>query len=71
MVIVVVIVVVLVVAAGVAWLVRRNGGDDTHSVDGYRNTLDTLQGIRSRTPSSVRILGQTAETAEVEDLAGR
>lgn len=65
--IVVVVVVVLVVAAGAAWLVRRRGGDDTHSVEGYRNTLDTLQGIRSRTPSTVRLLGRDDDPPDADE----
>jgi|SRR6185437_15736139 len=68
MVIVVVIVVVLVVVTGAAWLVRRSGGDDDHSVEGYRHTLDTLGGIRSRSSSgTVRVLGQTDDPAAPAD----
>ncbi len=61
MVVVAVIVVVLALVVGVAWLVRRRGGDETHSVEGYRSTLDTLGGMRART-STVRVLGQSDET---------
>lgn len=62
--IVVVAVLVLVVLIAVAtWAVRRRGVDEAHSVDGYRHTLDTLQGIRSRSTSgSVRVLGGPAGT---------
>jgi hypothetical protein len=63
MVVVVVIVVVLALVVGVAWLVRRRGGDETHSVEGYRSTLDTLGGMRART-STVRVLGQSEEADE-------
>src|ERR1700722_7772269 len=63
MVVVVVIVVVLALVAGVAWLVRRRGGDETHSVEGYRSTLDTLGGMRART-STVRVLGQSEDASD-------
>jgi hypothetical protein len=63
MVVVVVIVVVLALVVGVAWLVRRRGGDETHSVEGYRSTLDTLGGMRART-STVRVLGQSEEASD-------
>jgi hypothetical protein len=49
----VVVVAVVLVAAFVA---RRRGNDEAHSIDGYRQTLETLQGIRSRSSSGVRIL---------------
>jgi hypothetical protein len=58
---------VIVLLAVVAWAVRRRGNDEAHSVDGYRHTLDTLQGIRSRSgTSSVRVLG-SARDAVVDD----
>ncbi len=63
MVVVVVIVVVLALVVGVAWLVRRRGGDETHSVEGYRSTLDTLGGMRART-STVRVLGQSEDASD-------
>lgn len=51
----------IVVIAVVTWLVRRRSSDEVHSVDGYRHTLDTLQGIRARSGSgTVRVLGGTA-----------
>jgi hypothetical protein len=47
----------IVVSAALVILRRRSGGD-VHSVDGYRQTLSTLQTIRSRSSSSsVRVLG--------------
>jgi uncharacterized membrane protein len=63
MVVVVVIVVVLALVVGVAWLVRRRGGDETHSVEGYRSTLDTLGGMRART-STVRVIGQSEDASD-------
>ena len=52
--------VVVVVAALLTWMVRRRSSDEVHSVDGYRQTLNTLQGIRSRSGSgTVRVLGGT------------
>jgi hypothetical protein len=63
MVVVVVIVVVLALVVGVAWLVRRRGGDETHSVEGYRSTHDTLGGMRART-STVRVLGQSEDASD-------
>ncbi len=70
MVVVVVIVVVLALVVGVAWLVRRRGGDETHSVEGYRSTLDTLGGMRART-STVRVLGQSEEASDPPRPAAR
>lgn len=50
--------VVVVVVVLLTWLVRRRSSDEVHSVDGYRSTLDTLEGIRTRSGSgTVRVLG--------------
>jgi hypothetical protein len=68
MIVVAVVLVVVVLVAVAAWAVYRRGTDETHSVEGYRQTLDTLQGIRSRSPSgSVRVLG---DPTGADDRAG-
>lgn len=57
MIVVAVLVVLALVGVG-AWVVNRREGDEVHSVEGYRHTLDTLQCIRSKSASaSVRVLG--------------
>jgi len=57
--------VVVVVVALLTWLVRRRSSDEVHSVDGYRQTLNTLQGIRSRSGSgTVRVIGGTPAPGE-------
>src|SRR5580704_13662203 len=61
--VVIVIVVVLALVVGVAWLVRRRGGDEAHSVEGYRSTLETLGGMRAQS-GSVRVLGKSEETGD-------
>lgn len=50
-----VVVVVLLLVAGIALTVRRRGGDEVHSVEGYRSTLDTLETVQKRS-SAVRVL---------------
>ena len=71
-VIVITFVLVVLVAVVVGLALRRRGGDEVHSVEGYRHTLDTLQGIRTRTgSSSVRIIGgSTPPDTETEAPAG-
>jgi hypothetical protein len=55
-------VVVVLLLAGGALVFWRRGESETHSVDGYRHTLDTLQEIGTRTSSrSVRIIGRPGE----------
>jgi len=58
----VVVAAVVVLAVVAIWGLRRRGGDDVHSVEGYRHTLDTLQGIRSKTPTSVRVVAGREES---------
>jgi len=72
--------VLLVVAGGLVfvsvaalWARHRRGGENLHSVDGYRRTLTTLQDVRSRslTGSSVRILGSSGATDTARDRPPR
>lgn len=44
----------VVVVVGSAWAVKRRGSTDAHSVEGYRQTLDTLQSLGARPATSVR-----------------
>ena len=68
-VLVITFVLVVLVAVVVALALRRRGGDEVHSVEGYRHTLDTLQGIRTRTSSSsVRIIGGTSAASTETDV---
>jgi hypothetical protein len=68
-VIVVTVVLLVLVAIVVALVLRRRGGDEVHSVEGYRHTLDTLQGIRTRTGStSVRIIGGSGATGADDEM---
>lgn len=63
--------VVVVVAGLLTWLVRRRSSDEVHSVDGYRQTLNTLQGIRSRSGSgTVRVLGGPPAPGEAPVASG-
>jgi len=65
--VVAVVAVVVVVVLLVAWVVRRRGTDEVHSVEGYRHTLDTLQSMRTPHPgASVRVLGDPATSGERE-----
>jgi len=56
--IVVAVVAVVVLVAIVALVLRRRGSDEVHSVEGYRQTLDTLHDMQVRS-SSVRFVGGT------------
>ena len=56
----VVVIVVVVLIALAIWAVRRRNADEVHSVEGYRHTIETLQGIRT-TSSGVRVLGSPGE----------
>jgi len=61
--------VVVIIALVAVWALRRRGGDDVHSVERHRHTIDTLQGIRTRTPgASVRVIdgGSSAPPADDE-----
>ncbi len=70
MIVVAVLVVLALVAIG-AWVVIRREGDEVHSVEGYRHTLDTLQGIRTKsTSASVRVLGGPPATGGVPGSPG-
>jgi Domain of unknown function (DUF4115) len=51
-VILVVALIVVVVCGLAAWALRRRGGDDVHSVDGYRSTLHTLEELGKPLPSA-------------------
>jgi len=57
-------VILVVVILGAVFVLRRRAVARTHSVDGYRRTLTTLQDVRSRslTGSSVRVLGSSSTT---------
>ncbi len=71
-VVVAVLVVVVALVAVAAWAVRRRGGDEVHSVDHYRHTLDTLQDIRTRSDAStVRVLGGSDDTGQLPPVGGR
>jgi hypothetical protein len=64
------VIVVLALIGLAAWAVRRRESTEVHSVEGYRQTLDTLQGIRTRSTSgSVRALGGSSglETGVPDD----
>ncbi len=50
--------VVFLVVLGLVVIRYRRQADDVHSVDGYRHTLETLQGIRSQRPSGFRVMDQ-------------
>src|SRR5271154_4669320 len=66
-VIVVVVVVVLAVVGIVVWALRRRDAAEVHSVEGYRQTLDTLSGINAHaTTGSVRTVG-SAGTSDAEE----
>jgi hypothetical protein len=64
------ILVLAIASIGVVWAVRRSGGDEVHSVEGYRQTLNTLQGIRTNT-STVRVLGGTGATPTAQEPPGQ
>ncbi len=53
------LVVVVMVVVGVALILRGRGGDEVHSVEDYRHTLQTLQGLRA--PTSVKVLPRGGE----------
>jgi hypothetical protein len=59
---VVAVVVVVLIVAGITLSVRRRGGDEVHSVEGYRSTLHTLEEVRTRS-SAVRVLPRAGEEA--------
>jgi hypothetical protein len=42
------LVVLVVIITVAAWVIHRRGGDEVHSIQGYRHTLETLQEIGSR-----------------------
>lgn len=60
---------VAVLVGVAASMVRRRRSDDVHSVEGYRQTLHTLQGIRSRPPLADRRVG--GNRPEYLDYRGR
>jgi hypothetical protein len=65
---VVVIAIVLAVVVGAVWAIYRRGADE-HSVEGYKHTLDALQGIRAKSNSgSVRVLGPSSGLPRVAIL---
>lgn len=70
--IVVAMVALVVILAGSAWAMRRRSGGDAHSVEGYRQTLDTLQGLGShRPPSATRLVDADRREPEGRGPHGR
>lgn len=68
--IVTLVVVVALIGAGLAALfTRRGGSDEVHSVEGYRHTLETLEGMRGRTPA-VRVLDRNGQPVDQAQRAG-
>jgi hypothetical protein len=64
-VIAVVAVLVLVVGAIAVFAFRRGGGDEVHSVEGYRQALDTLREVGSKGASpTVRVIGREADPVQ-------
>jgi cytoskeletal protein RodZ len=62
------VVVVLLIAGFTAWALRRRGTDEVHSVEGYRQTLSTLQGLGARSQgSTVRVLNPQGSEEEGEE----
>jgi Domain of unknown function (DUF4115) len=58
MVVAIVIIVLVALGGAIAFALRRRSDTELHSVEGYRHTLDTLEGIRTRESShTVRVLG--------------
>jgi hypothetical protein len=63
-VIVAVVVLLAVLGIAVALVLRRRGGDEVHSVEGYRAALETLQEVRARSSAasgSVKVIGRGEE----------
>ena len=63
------VVAIVVVVSASAWAMRRRSADDAHSVEGYRQTLNTLQGIGERPPARSVPLSDAGRPAQ--GAAGR
>src|SRR5579875_1804952 len=68
MVVVIIVLLIAAVVLGGLWLFRRQGSDELHSVDGYRQALHTLQEVRSRS-SSVRVIGASSTRSASDEEA--
>ncbi len=69
MVAVIALLVVVVGIGAAAWALRRRSVDDTHSVEGYRHTLDTLESLRTQS-SSVKVR-QSSRQGTASTTGGR